>query len=150
LLLAHSVFAQNPELVDELIETPVMSVGLAARFLYQVDNPGSVALASTSNEEATIWATERGLIRSSVAAQDVASYAVVSRMMVEYIGFSTSTMYWLTGLPRYALRELSFRQLVSPTVSEDHTMSGEQFMMLLARSFDWRERFRPGAHKDET
>ena len=150
LLFAPVVVAQSPVLVDELIETPVVTVGLASRFLFQVDNPGSGAEVSVSNEAAAVWAAETGLIQRDVVADEIASYAIVSRMVVEFIGISTSTMYRLTRSPRYALRELSFRALVAPTVSADETMSGEQFMLLLARSFDWREQYRSRDRKDST
>jgi hypothetical protein len=66
---------------------------------------------------------------------DLQSYGLI---LVKAVGIPGGVLYGWFPTPRYALRELTFRKIVPPTLAPDDIVSGEEAMRYLQAAQDWK------------
>jgi len=127
---AAQAFAQNAEDIDALLAADAVSYEQAAWFaLGAADAPDF----SGGPAEAFAYAAERGWLPAKVRPGDIARLDGLSLLVMQSHGIKGGFMYTLTKGPRYAYRELVYKNIIQGRTDPGIAVSGELLLFVLTR-----------------
>jgi hypothetical protein len=136
LLSGRAVFAQSNALVDEILGQERLTAEAAAYLALA----GAGRLdAEAPPADALAYARERGWILAAYNATDAVRLGDFAHLVVRAFEIPGGLMFRLFPGPRYAARELAFREIVVGSVTPYRGLSGEEAMRILAAALDWQE-----------
>jgi hypothetical protein len=135
-LCGFFVSAQSNDLVDKIL----IEESLTARYAAYLALAGAdVVAADASPEEALTAALERGWIEGAPGPADAVTLGTFAQLVVQAFEIPSGLMYRLLPGPRYAARELAFREMIVGSTSPYRSLSGEEALGILGAVLDWRE-----------
>lgn len=135
-IAALPLAAQSNEFVDEFLAQEQVSYGNAA-YLLLVGSGELAEDASPAEAHAAMEARPHALGRGEQEAITLGEYA---HLTMEAFGISGGIMYTLVPSPRYAARELAFRDVIQGRTYPRMDVSGERALRIVGRVLDLNER----------
>ena len=135
-LLASCVlpaFAQSNELIDRLLEQPQASFGAAA---YLVLAASGALDPDATEQQALESLSEKGWKLRAAQAEEPIRLGEFCFLIMEAFEEKGGLMYRLFPGPRYAVRELAYRELVHGKVHSRRLPSGQEVLQILAGYLD--------------
>ena len=124
------VFAQaGVHEVETLLNTGAVTYAQAARFVLEA----SSAQTAFNQEEAFLYAEERGWLPKKAAADGTARLDEVSKILINAFGMKGGIMYSLTKGSKYAYRELVYKNIIQGRVVGSMPVSGEYLLFITGR-----------------
>jgi hypothetical protein len=136
LALAGAGYSQNAQDMDALLETRILNYGQAAWFTFSA---AGVLADTVSMEEALNEARQRGWVPDSAASPDPVEYGKAAFLLMKAFDLKGGLFYRLFPGPRYAYRELVYRQIIQGASDASAKPSGEDFLNILGRILEIRE-----------
>jgi hypothetical protein len=133
---AGSVWGQSNELLDELFEEPITSLGQAA---YLVLTSVDRIPEETTPAEAAASLTDQGWTVPERSSDDPLTLGEYSYLLMQAFELKGGLMYRIFPGPRYAGRELAYLELIRGDTSPYRTFSGEEAIGILSRLLEWKE-----------
>jgi len=130
------LFAQFDEHIDVILKQENISFGQAVYI---------VLVASEQCDENAGVAGALEKLRSNgwkiriKGENDAITLGEYSYLLMKAFNIPGGLMYMMFPGPRYAVRELEYKQLLVENPSQGRTLSGEEAMTLLARVVSWKE-----------
>jgi len=135
-LSAMSVFAQNAEDIDALLSTETISYEQAAWFvLGAADAPDF----SGSPAEAFAYAAERKWLPAKATPDGMARLDGIALLIMQSHDINGGFMYKLTKGPRYAYRELVYKDIIQGRTEPEMAVSGDLLLFILTRVLYFQE-----------
>jgi hypothetical protein len=135
LVVGGGLSAQTADRLELILAAPEMNYAMAA----------SVALSAaglinedSSAEEAFAEARSRNFLPAGAAAEDAIPLGKLSFLIMSAFGMKSGFMYALFPGPRYAYRELVYRNLIQGRNDPAVTVSGVRFLRIIDRVLDYR------------
>ncbi len=123
-MVAVEAHGQSPELIDALLETDYMTHRDAAALIAVVS---------------AVPARPSSRIRDDAADQPI-TVGQYSRLLMRTFNIPGGVLFRLTGLPRYAARDLAFRGIIQGDLYPGASVSGQHALRILGRVLELRER----------
>lgn len=131
-----SVGAQSSQVVDELLEQESAQLGPTA---YIVLTAAGLLSEGAGYEEAVAMVEERRMLRRNLDPQSEVRLGRFSKLVLEAFDLKGGLMYRITGLPRYAARELAFRDYYRGSSASGREISGEFVIRVVGRVLERTE-----------
>ncbi len=128
--------AQSNERIDEVLSQENAQVGHAA---YLVLSAGGLVSDETSPQEAARLAMERGHIESGKTAEAGITFGEYSYLLMTVFDVPGGVMYRLFPGPRYAAREVRYRQWSGTNRAPSDVLSGDAAVRILSLFLNDRE-----------
>ena len=128
--------AQSNELVDRILGEDLLTAGSAA---YLALAGASLVDVDVSPDEALASARERGWIADEFDATDPVRLGDFAYLIVGAFEIPSGLMFRFVPGPRYAARELAFREMVVGSSTPYRNLSGEEALGILGAVLDWQE-----------
>jgi hypothetical protein len=128
--------AQSNDLVDAILDQDELTAEFAA---YLVLVGADLLDPDASPEEALRSAGERGWIAQTISPGVSVRLGDFAHMLVQAFEIPAGLMYRLAPGPRYAARELAFREMVVGSTTPYRNLSGEEALNIMGAVLDWRE-----------
>jgi len=136
LLSAITTFAQNAQDIDALLSTETISYEQAAWFvLGAADAPDF----SGGPAEAFAYAAERKWLPAKAEPDGRARLDGISLLIMQSHGIKGGFMYALTKGPRYAYRELVYKDVIQGRTAPEMDVSGDLLLFILTRVLYFQE-----------
>jgi hypothetical protein len=130
------VSAQSNELVDKILDQEELTAETAAYLA--LAGAGHLDPDATLDDAFT-YARERRWILETYSGNDPVRLGDFAELIVRSFEIPGGLMYRLAPGPRYAARELAFREIVVGSVTPYRDLSGEEALRILGEALDWRE-----------
>jgi hypothetical protein len=130
---ALPAFAQSNELIDRLLEQPQASFGAAAYLVLAA----SGALDPDATEQQSLESLrEKGWKLREAQAEEPIRLGELCFLIMKAFEEKGGLLYRLFPGPRYAVRELAYRELVHGKVHSGRIPSGQEVVQILASFLD--------------
>ena len=138
ILATLPVAAQSNELIDRVLASPSITYGDAAYLVLL----GSGRIDETTPIADAVREAESAPVALGKAAEDPLTLGDFSLLTMESFGIPGGMMYRLLPLPRYAARELAFRDVVQGRTYPRMALSGERALRIVGRVLTLQEQGR--------
>jgi hypothetical protein len=133
LLLVLPAFlpAQTAAELEALLESPVVSVAQAARFVLEA--AGTSSFLVNAEKESFDLAKHLGWVPKAASPDDPVTMRDLSRMIMAAFDLEGGILYSLRPSARYAYREMVYQQYIQGNTDPQFTISGERLLRVLGR-----------------
>lgn len=128
-----SLAAQSSDIVDELLEQESALLGPTA---YIVLTAAGLLSEDAGYDEAVAVVEERRMLRRNLDPSAEIRLGRFSKLVLEAFGLRGGLMYRITGLPRYAARELAYRDYFRGSSATRREISGEFVLRIVGRALE--------------
>jgi hypothetical protein len=116
--------------MDIVLDSGTLSCARAARFVLSA----SALIGDGADKESAFReAVSRGLLQASLGPNDPITLGQLSLLLMKSFNMKGGLFYSLFPSARYAYRELVYKRCIQGRSDPAHTVSGEQFMLILGR-----------------
>jgi len=115
--------------IEKLLQTDAVTYVQAARFVLEAAD----ALVTSDPGEALRYAFEQNWLPKNVAGNDLARLDGISLLCMGSFGIQGGMWYSLTKRPRYAYRELVYRDVILGRADPGMKVSGELLLFMVGR-----------------
>ena len=134
-LPAVSGFSQTAKFLDTLLDSPAVTWQEAS---YAVLSAAGIIEATSSAEAAFAQAKEKGFLPENTAADAVIRLDETAFLIMGAFDMKSGFMYdWFPG-PRYAYRELTYRDLIQGRNDPALTVPGARLLRIIGRVLDYK------------
>ena len=133
---ALALSAQSNELINALLDEAEADFGKA---VYLALTAGALIPEDASVEEALAELNARQWNIGEKTAEDPMNLGEYAYLLMRIFDVQGGLMYRLFPGPRYAARELAFREIVRGDPSPGRALSGEEAMRILGALMEWVE-----------
>jgi len=130
-----SLSAQSNEFIDGVLEQPRITYGNAAYLL--LVGSGDLDESATVNDARDRFESGAAALGSGV--DEPVTLGEYSLLAMNAFGITGGVMYTLVPSPRYAARELAFRDVVQGRAYPRMDVSGERALRIIGRVLDLNE-----------
>ena len=137
-LLALAVmpgFSQTAEFLDTLMESSAVNLEEAA---FAVLSAAGVEIENSSPEAAFAEAQKRGVLPSNALAEDTIRLDQAAYLIMGAFEMKSGFMYSMFPGPRYAYRELTYRNLIQGQNDPALKVSGARLLRIIGRVLDYK------------
>lgn len=133
LAAAAGLYAQSAKEVDLLLADPGVSYARAARYILPA---AGILPAAASEADAFKAALEKGWLPEEAAASSPIRLDQGAYLVMRAFSLEGGLLYRLFPGPRYAYRELAYRQYIQGRRDPAQSLSGERLVRILGRVLD--------------
>jgi hypothetical protein len=139
LVLPGLLHAQTAQVIEKLLETHSVSNRQAAWLVLEAADivTGSSPMAETA--EAFSYAAGRRWLPKNAQAESQARLDEISLLIMQAFNIRGGVMYRLLNNPRYAYRELVYRNLLMGRIDPQMAVSGYELLFLVNRVIAFRD-----------
>ena len=135
LLTAVPGFSQTAEFLDTLLESPAITWQEAS---YAVLSAAGVVDANSTSEAAFAQAKEKGFLTEKAEAGAEIRLDETAFLIMGAFDMKSGFMYDLFPGPRYAYRELTYRDLIQGRNDPALTVPGARLLRIIGRVLDYK------------
>ena len=136
LVLSMPLFSQSNSLIDDLLDQEQATIALAS---YIVLSSGGIISEDASPDSAAETVLQRQWMRSDKGSDDFISLGEFCFIVMKTYELQGGVMYRIFPGPRYAARELVYRNFVYGNTSPYRGISGNEALHILRSVLDARE-----------
>jgi hypothetical protein len=136
LVVSSLLSAQSGEYLDRVLDQDVLLVGQGA---YLALSASGYLPADTTEEEALRNLQRLGWAVKRKSGDDPITLGEYSQLLMRVFELPGGMMYQFFKVPRYALRELAYREFVQGRGAPGDPVSGVRALRILGRFLDWKE-----------
>lgn len=130
---AAGLAAQSNEVVDELLDQESARYGPTA---YIVLTAAGHLPEDAGYDMALAMVAERGFLRRRLDPEAEIRLGAFSKLVLEAFAIRGGLMYRIFGLPRYAARELAYRDYFRGSSAAGRSVSGEFVLRVVGRALE--------------
>ena len=135
LLPAVSGFSQTAEFLDNLLDSPAVTYQEAS---YAVLSAAGIIEAKSSPAAAFAQAKEKGFLAEKAEADAEIRLDEAAFLIMGAFEMKSGFMYDMFPGPRYAYRELTYRELIQGRNDPALTVSGARLLRIIGRVLDYK------------
>jgi outer membrane protein OmpA-like peptidoglycan-associated protein len=128
LILVAPLFGQTALKLEALLNKPAVTYSEAAEFVLE-----AAEKAALSDTEAFRFAEERKWLPKKAAPGNNARLNGISLLLLQAFDLKGGLFYSMTKSPRYAYRELVYKEVIQGRTDPEMTVSGEDFVFMVNR-----------------
>ncbi len=134
--LCGSLWGQTNEKIDSLLSEDEASYGKAA---YMILTAAEIIGENSSDRDAVTELESKGWSFNGKSVDDPISLGEYSLMVMRCLDIPGGLMYSIFQIPRYAVRELAFLNIIIGNSSSFRSVSGEEVIVILGKALEYRE-----------